>query len=186
MADKVRQLGERHAIQAAVFRDAEGHDLKLGVRKALNLGRRRELEHAGDLLRRHIVRVDGKAQVHDIPQGLDALEIFLVSQAGNGVPGPHLAGKLAGHQIGLVIARCGDKDIRRVRLRLAQYAQGGAAPADAHGVHGPGGGLQRLAPQIDEGDVVPLAAETLGDGDADLARARNYNSHGSLQKRFKV
>ena len=180
LAENGGEPGQLDAVETAALPDAEGDDLQLTVGEGVHLGSRGELQDAGDLLRRHIVGVDGEVEIHDVAQALHALQIFLVAQAHDGVPGAHGPGKLAGHQIGLVVAGGGDEDVGLAGFGLLQNARRGAVAHAAQHIHGVGRGVQFVAIFIDEGDVVPFPAETVGDGMAHLAGARDDDIHGSL------
>ena len=174
------ELGQGDAVETAALSDTEGDDLKLTVGEGVHLGGRGKLQNPGNLLRRHVVRIDGKVEIHDIAQALQTLQILLVAQAHDGVPRTHGPGKLAGHQIGLVVAGGGDEDVSFTGLGLLQHTGCGAVAHAAQHVHGVGRGVQLVALFIDEGDVVPFPAETLGDGVAHLAGACDDDVHGSL------
>ena len=171
------QSFKRHAVQTAALGDTESDDFEFAVRKAVHLGGRRELQNTGDLLRRDIVGVDGKAQIHNLPQGLAAVQILLVAQARDGVTRTHFAGELAGHQVCLIIARGSNEDITLANLGLTQNAGCGTASAADHGVHGVGGSFQHVGFFVDEGDIVSLPTQSPGHGKAYFSHAGDYDFH---------
>ena len=189
LLDLFRQVEELCPIQAVALGQAEGHDLQLAVGEGIDLRGGGELERAGDLLRGDIVGIDDEAEPHEALERFDIIHVILVPEAGDGVPGAHLARKLAGDKVCLVIAGGGDEHIGFRDLSFAQHGRGGTASAHAHHIHGARGVFQQLAVRVDERDVVPRLTEPPGDGIANLARARDHDGqsflvlHGSLLMR---
>ena len=104
-----------------------------------------------------------------------ALGVFRVADAGDGVLRAQLLGRQTADHVQLVAAGDGDDYVRRVDASLDERAHVRAVAADAHHVQRFAGTLQRGVALVDNGDVVTVFAQKLSQRVADLAASDNDN-----------
>jgi len=94
------------------------------------------------------------------------------------VPRADLLRDQAAQEVQLVLRRHGDDQIRLVHARLDLRGVGRAVALDAQNVEILDCPLQRRPAAVDNGDLMPLARELLGQRAADLSVAHDHDPHG--------
>ena len=173
-----RQLHERFAAQRRVGRELEFEQLDLAAEEGVGLDGRRGAERPGHLGRADELRIDGQAQPQIVGDERKLPGVFGVAHAGDGVPRADLLRDQAAQEVQLVLRRHGDDQIRLVHARLDLRGVGRAVALDAQNVEILDCPLQRRPAAVDNGDLMPLARELLGQRAADLSVAHDHDPHG--------
>ena len=155
----------------------EFHHLHPPMGKGLNVGGKGKAQEPGNFHGRGPLRIDHQVDAHAVLQERDALGVFRVADARDGVFGAQLLGRQTAYHVGLVVGGDRDQDIRLVRARLQQGAHVGPVALDAHDVQGFGGLVQGLLVAVHQRYVVIFFGKVFCQRIANLAVADNDDVH---------
>ena len=108
--------------------------------------------------------------------------VFGISDADYSGFGAELLGQLRGHQIDLVIDGHGGEHIHLSGSGLAQLPQAGAGAHHHQHVELLGNPPGPPRVELDHGDIVAVLEQSLGEGEADAARAHDADVHGDRNR----
>ena len=171
------QLGQRHAVQLAVFMHGNGDDLRAALGEGFALGKGGEFEQTEDFARGDLFGINAHAQSQLVAQQVLGFQILAVAHAGDGMLAAELARYHAAKEVGFIRRGDGDEQIGCGYAGLALQCGAGAIAFHNHDVQM----IRRLAEcaalAVDDHQIMSFAAERLGKGKADFAVADNHNLH---------
>ena len=172
-------LADRHAVQPRALRDADIEQLDTPLGEGADIDRGREADQARNDARGRQLRVDDHGQAEFVADKADFGYIFRVAYARDRMAARRLAGDQAGKQVDLVVRGDRDQQVGIPHAGLLEHMVAGAAAGHRGQVEHVGQLGQPPLGQVDQGQLMSLGRELLGQRRADLAAAYNNDTHGA-------
>ena len=139
-------------------------------------------QQVDDFPGRHLLGIEQVVDAHfDKDLLVVGLQVFVVVNAGDGFLRSELLGEHGRHHVVVLDVVHGDEQVAPAHRRLAQHGERGRIALDGNHVGQAGHVGQELLVAVDDGDVVAVAAEHLGQVAAHLARTRYYDLHNRTE-----
>ena len=181
-----RKVLERVAHHHIVLLRAELHHLHPPLGKGFDVACKGKAQQPADFQRGGTLGIDRHVDAHLALQKRQAVVVFRVTDAGDGVLGSQLFGHQAAKHVGFVAGGGGNDDIRLVRPRVHQ--SGGVGPIATHAQH-----IQRILAALEDflaavhnDHVMPLSCEMFRQRMTYFAVTNHQDSHTSILRIHKA
>ena len=156
----------------------EDHERELAARKVDVLGGRGVAQQVDDLAGRHLLGVEQVVDAHvDEHLLVVGFEVFVVVDAGDRLARAELLGQHRRDDVVVLLVVDGDEEVALAHGGLAQHGEGRRVALDADDVGQAAHLGEELLIGVDDGDVVAVSAQHLGQVAAHFAGARYHDFH---------
>ena len=176
-AQLLGEILELYAHHRVVLLRAELDHLHAAARKRLDVAGKGEAQQPADFQRRGALGVDRHVYAQLALEHRQALVVFGIAHAGDGVARAQPLGDQAAEHIGLVARRRGNDDVGVLSARFDERLRVGAVAAHAQYVQRLLAALQRLLGIVHDDHVVALSGQIFGDDVPHLAVSDHQNFH---------